>query len=77
MDNNFDMKKAVRDQVNAMGVYEYFTYLAKLMKTNLPAAQDAPMIAKMAKIGLVPGQDFDASKLDGAPIRNVLAHMGK
>src|SRR5262249_53590066 len=26
----------------------------------------APMVAKMAKIGLVPGQDFDVSKLDPA-----------
>ena len=33
------------------------------MKTNPPAADDAPMVAKMAKIGLVPGQDFDPSKL--------------
>ena len=63
VDNNFDMKKAVRDQVNAMGVDEYFTYLARLMKINPPAAEDAPMVAKMAKIGLVPGQDFDPSKL--------------
>jgi len=63
VDNNFDMKTAVRDQVDALGVNEYFTYLARLMKTNPPAAEDAPMVAKMAKIGLVPGQDFDGSKL--------------
>lgn len=62
-DNNFDMKTAVRDQVDAMGIDEYFSYLAKLMKTNPPAAEDAPMVAKMAKIGLIPGQDFDGSKL--------------
>jgi hypothetical protein len=63
VDSNFDMTKAVRDQVDAMGIDEYFTYLARLMKTNPPAAEDAPMVAKMAKIGLVPGQDFDGSKL--------------
>jgi hypothetical protein len=63
VDNNLDMKTAVRDQVDAFGVDEYFTYLARLMKTNPPTPEDAPMIAKMAKIGLVPGQDFDASKL--------------
>ena len=34
------------------------------MKTNPPAPDDAPMVASMAKIGLVPGQDFDPSKLD-------------
>jgi hypothetical protein len=57
------MKTAVRDQVDAIGVNEYFTYLARLMKTNPPAAADAPMVATMAKIGLVPEQDFDPSKL--------------
>jgi hypothetical protein len=57
------MKTAVRDQVDAMDVNAFFTYLAKLMKTNPPVAEDAPMVASMAKIGLVPGQDFDPSKL--------------
>jgi hypothetical protein len=64
VDPNLDMKTAVRDQVDAMGVTDYFAYLAKLMKTNPPTADDAPMVARMAKIGLVPGQDFDSSKLD-------------
>jgi hypothetical protein len=36
---------------------------AKLMKTNPPSPDDAPMVAKMAKIGLVAVQDFDHSKL--------------
>ncbi len=63
VDANFDMKTGIRDQVDAMGVTDYFSYLAKLMKTNPPAAADAPMVAQMAKIGLVPGRDFDPSKL--------------
>ena len=63
VDANFDMKTAVRDQVDAMDTAAYFNYLAKLMKTNPPSADDAPMVAKMAKIGLVPGQDFDPGKL--------------
>ena len=62
VDANFDMKTAVRDQVNAMDVNTYFDYLARLMKTNPPTAEDAPMVARMAKIGLVPGRDFEASK---------------
>ncbi len=63
VDNNLDVKTGVRDQVDAMGVNEYFNYLARLLKTNPPAAEDAPMVAKMAKIGVVAGQDFDPSKL--------------
>jgi hypothetical protein len=59
----WDTKDPVRDQVDAMDGATYFRLLAELMKTNPPAAADAPMVATMAKIGLVPGQDFDAAKL--------------
>jgi hypothetical protein len=64
VDTKFDMKTAVRKQVNALGIVTYFNYLAKLMKTNPPTAQDAPIVERMARIGLVPGQDFDQSKID-------------
>jgi len=63
VDANLDMKAGIRDQVDAMDINMYFNYLARLMKTNPPASEDAPMVANMAKIGLVPGQDFDATKL--------------
>jgi len=63
VDASFDMKKAVRDQVDALSVDDYFNYLAKLMKTNPPAPADAPMVEKMKSIGLEPGKDFDPSKL--------------
>ncbi len=63
VDANFDMKTGVRKLVNALDIDTYFEYLAKLMKTNPPTAQDAPIVARMARIGLVPGQDFDPSKL--------------
>jgi hypothetical protein len=60
---SIDVKTAVREQVNRMDATAYFTLLAQLIKTNPPAASDAPELAKFAKIGLVPGKDFDASKL--------------
>jgi hypothetical protein len=63
VDPGVDMKAAVRKQVNALDINSYFNYLAKLMKTNPPTAQDAPIVARMARIGLVPGQDFDPGKL--------------
>src|SRR5215475_12683835 len=64
VDPSIDMKTAVRDQVNRMDAKEYFSLLAQLMKTNPPATADVPELAKFARIGLVPGKDFDASKLD-------------
>ena len=66
VDPGIDMKTAIRDQVNAMDAAAYFKLFAQLLKTNPPVADDAPMVAKLAKIGIVPGQDFDASKLDPA-----------
>jgi hypothetical protein len=66
VDPSIDMKTPVRDQVNSMDVNAYFNLLAMLMKDNPPTPDDAPMVARMAKIGLVPGQPFDSSKLDPA-----------
>jgi len=63
VDPGFDMKTAVRNQVDSLDIDAYFNQLAKLMKTNPPTAADAPIVAQMARIGLVPGQDFDPSKL--------------
>ena len=64
VDPAIDMKTPVREQVNAMDAVAYFTLFCELMKTNPPAEADAPMLEKLAAIGIVPGQDFDASKLD-------------
>ena len=66
VDPAIDMRTAVREQVNAMDAAAYFKLFAELLKANPPAAEDAPMVAKLAKIGVVPGQDFDASKLEPA-----------
>ncbi len=63
VDPGVDMKTAARKQVDGLDVDAYFERLAQLMKTNPPTAEDAPMVARMARIGLVPGQDFDPSKL--------------
>lgn len=66
VDPSIDMKTAVRDQVNALSADDYFSLLAKLLANNPPAAADKPILEKMAKIGIVPGQPFDRGKL--APV---------
>ena len=71
VDPSIDMKTAVREQVNRMDAQAYFTLLAQLMKTNPPAAADAPEVARFAKIGLVPGKDFDASKLNADFVKRI------
>jgi hypothetical protein len=71
VDPSIDMKTAVREQVNRMDAVAYFTLLCRLMKDNPPAAADAPALAKFAKIGIVPGQDFDATKLKADFLKRV------
>lgn len=71
VDPAIDMKTPVREQVNRMDAAAYFTLLAALLKDNPPAAEDAPVVAKLAKIGIVPGKDFDASKLPAAAAKAV------
>ena len=64
VDPAIDTKTAVRDQVNRMDAVAYFTLLCELMKTNPPYKADAQLLARLATIGIVPGQSFDASKFN-------------
>ena len=63
----FSMTDSPQKVINAMDTSTYFNMMAKLMGGAAPPApEDAPMVARMAKIGIVPGQPFDMSKLDPA-----------
>lgn len=64
VDPAVDMKTLVRDQVNGMEGGAYFKLFAELLKTNPPYPEDAAMVAKLAKLGIVPGSDFDIAKVD-------------
>jgi hypothetical protein len=63
VDPSIDMKTPVRDQVNALSGEAYFSLLATLLKDNPPAKADAPIVSKLAQLGVVPGQAYDPSKL--------------
>lgn len=76
VDANIDMKTPVRDQVNQLSADLYFKKLAELLKNNPPSPQDAPLLAKLSKIGIVPGKEFDLNKLDPA-IANALKRAPK
>ncbi|WFU48257.1 DUF1254 domain-containing protein [Sinorhizobium terangae] len=71
VDPSIDMKTAVREQVNNMDAIEYFTLFAELLKRNPPTDADAPMVAKLAELGIVPGQDFDKTKFDPGFVKRV------
>lgn len=71
VDPAIDMKKPVRDQVNGLDTASFFSLFCELMKRNPPASADAALLEKLAGIGIVPGQDFDASKLDAALAKRI------
>ena len=63
----FSMTDTPQKVINAMDTSTYFNMMAKLMgEAAPPSPEDAPMLARMATIGIVPGQPFDMAKLDPA-----------
>jgi hypothetical protein len=63
----FSMTDKPQTVILNMGTEGYFNLMAKLMGGAAPPAPtDAPMLASMAKIGIVPGKPFEMSKLDPA-----------
>ena len=63
-DPSVDMKTPPLNQVNGMSGDKYFAYAAELMKAYPPHATDWGIVQRMKRIGLVPGQSFDATKAD-------------
>jgi hypothetical protein len=51
-------------QVARMDAATYFGRLNQLMQGNPPAADDAPALARFAKLGIAPGKPFDPKNLD-------------
>lgn len=63
----FSMTDQPQKAILALGTDGYFNMLTRLMDSVATApAQDAPMLARMAQLGIVLGEAFDSSKLDPA-----------
>lgn len=59
IDPAVDMKTPPLIQVNTMPAAQYFSYGAELMKLNPPHITDWSTIARLNRLGIVPGQSFD------------------
>jgi hypothetical protein len=68
---NVDLKTPPLEQVASMSAQAFFTRVAELLPANPPAKEDAPVVEKMKKLGIVAGQPFDASKLEPAVAQGI------
>jgi len=69
VDPDVDMDRPVREQVNGLGVADYFNRLAILMEENPPTHADKQVVKKMARLGIVPGKPFSIDRLSPAVIQ--------
>lgn len=76
VDPAIDEKTPVREQVNALPIEAYFSLLAALLERNPPSPADAPMVEKLAQLGIVAGQPFELAKL-GPDAAQALAGVPK
>ena len=71
IDPGIDMTTPPVEQVNRMAAAGYFACAAELMKIHPPHVTDWSMLARMRRIGLEPGKNFDLQAVDPA-IRQAL-----
>ena len=60
-------------ELNKMDAAEYFARAAEVMKVNPPHASDFSQLARVAHLGIVPGQDFGPDAFDAAQLAEVQA----
>lgn len=51
------------ERVKAMDPVQFFATFTNAVKKNPPHPEDAPILKELESIGIIPGHDFDASKL--------------
>lgn len=52
--------------VNTMAALDFFALAAEVLEVNQPHATDNSVLARIADLGIVPGQEFDADRFDTA-----------
>jgi hypothetical protein len=58
LDTSWDLTTPPVSLIEKMSAEEYFALFAELMKLNPPHANDYPLVHRMQRIGIVPGQSF-------------------
>lgn len=69
VDASIDMDTETVSQVNALSATDYFTVAADLLGKYPPHPTDWSQLARIERIGIVPGQPFDPAVLDHAAMQ--------
>lgn len=89
VDAGIEMREAPQKVILGLGVEGYFDWMARLMgAVAVPPAEDAPMLERMAKIGIEPGKPFkpdpairdalkDVPQIVTAKLNEAWASLGK
>ena len=64
VDSSVDMKTPPKVQVDTMTGEKYFTYAAELLRLHPPHITDEPIVARMKRLGIEPGESLKYSDLD-------------
>jgi hypothetical protein len=64
VDSSIDMKTPPLKQVQEMSAKDFFTEAAELMKLHPPKDTDYSQVWRLARVGIVPGEDFEFDSLD-------------
>ncbi|WP_298872145.1 DUF1254 domain-containing protein [uncultured Bradyrhizobium sp.] len=71
VDPDVDLTATPYDQVRLMTGEMFFKRLAFLLKDNPPYPADAPMLAKLKRLGVEPGKPFDRTTVEPAILRGL------
>jgi hypothetical protein len=66
-----DMKTPPVEELQRMSGVVFLNTLARLLALSPPPPADAPMVDTLANLGVVPGQAFDASRLDATTAKSL------
>ena len=66
VDPSIDMTTPAVEQVNSLDAAAFFGRLVELLDANPPSPADAPLLSRLAALGIEPGKPFDLDALDPA-----------
>jgi hypothetical protein len=60
-------------QINQLSAVQFFTRAAQALRIHPPHATDFNLLARIADLGIIPGQDFDATRFSGEQLADIEA----